>query len=86
MTWMLFVGAVALALPWGAQHYLHRLPYAPECPRCRAVTGQPSEAGVADRFLSLLSATSLRICTRCGWAGRMRWKLAAERARGRRHS
>ena len=79
LTWLAF--ALALFAPWGALHYLSRLPYAPECPRCRAVTGQPpAPAGALDRLFGLLSATPVRDCARCGWAGRMRWRLAAQRA------
>lgn len=78
LTWMAI--AIALAAPWGAAHYLSRLPYAPGCPRCRAVTGQDAAPGGAlDRLFSLLSATPVRTCGRCGWAGRMRWRLAAQR-------
>ena len=82
---MLIVLGLAAALPVAAQHYLSRLPYAPECPHCRAVTGQRQAAGVADRLAALLAATPVRHCARCGWAGRMRWKLARERARSTLH-
>ena len=79
MSVTLFV--LVLTAGWMAAHYLARLPYAPECPRCKAVTGQPERLGVVDRVISVLAATPVRHCGRCGWAGRMRWKLAAERAR-----
>jgi hypothetical protein len=76
---------LALAVPWTASHYLARLPYAPECPCCRPVTSPPSRVGWIDRVCAVLSATPVRSCARCGWAGRMRWRLAVERARRHRH-
>lgn len=72
--------AAAAALPLLAAHHLARLPYAPECPHCRSVTGPPAHTGVADRLWASVAATPVRTCGRCGWAGRMRWKVAAERA------
>ena len=83
MTLMWLALTLAVALPLAAHHYLARLPYAPECPHCRAVTGQPAHAGLFDRLAGLLAATPKRTCARCGWAGRMRWRLATERARRR---
>ncbi|HEX8694302.1 MAG TPA: hypothetical protein VF746_17915 [Longimicrobium sp.] len=73
--------ALAVALPWAAAHYLSRLPYAPECPLCRAVTVDPGRTGVLDRVCAVAATTPVRRCARCGWAGRMRWRLAAERVR-----
>ncbi len=73
---------LAVLAPLGVAHYLARLPYAPECPHCRAVTGQPARReGWLDRVAAMAAATPVRTCARCGWAGRMRWRLAAERAR-----
>lgn len=63
-----------------AAHVLVRLPYAPECPACRCVTAQPLHTTRFDRILAH-SGVSFRSCPRCGWAGRMRWRLAEERAR-----
>jgi hypothetical protein len=60
-------------------HCLVRLPYAPECPTCRSVTAQPMHSNRLDRLLAH-SGVSFRSCPRCGWAGRMRWRLAEERA------
>ncbi len=77
--------ALMLVAPWAAQHYLARLPYAPECPRCRSVTSPPASVGALDRLYALLAATSVRRCGRCGWGGRMRWRLAEERVRRPRH-
>jgi hypothetical protein len=86
MAVVLWIGlfALAVAVPWAAARYLGRLPYAPECPRCRAVTGQRARPGVLDRACGLLAATPVRTCARCGWAGRMRWRPAEERVRSRR--
>ena len=70
----------ALAAPFLARHYLTRLPYAPECPHCRAVTSAHSGLGALDRICAVAAATPVRSCARCGWAGRMRWKLAPQRA------
>jgi hypothetical protein len=75
---------VAVLVPWTLTHYVHRLPYAPECPHCRTVTAQAPVHGVLDRLCALVAATPVRHCARCGWAGRMRWRLAHERIRGRR--
>lgn len=83
MSILLMLG-VTIAAPWVFSHYVGRLPYAPECPHCRAVTGQTPVHGLLDRVYAMLAATPVRTCGRCGWAGRMRWRLAAERARGPR--
>jgi hypothetical protein len=78
---------LAVLLPWAAVHYLARLPYAPACPRCRMVTGQPSaREGWFDRLAATVSATPVRTCARCGWAGRMRWRIAVERVRRSRRT
>jgi hypothetical protein len=81
MAVMLAAGVLAMG-PWLLASYLGRLPYAPECPQCRAVTGQHPAHTVLDRACALLSATPVRHCARCGWAGRMRWRVASEHARG----
>ncbi len=81
---LLVLGLGVVATPWVVWHYLGRLPYAPECPHCRAVTAQTAMHGVVDRVCAAVAATPVRSCTRCGWAGRMRWRLAHERARGPR--
>jgi hypothetical protein len=70
---------VAAAASMVAVRWLSHLPAAPECPRCRAVTGQRGTTGVVDRVCAALEATPVRRCPRCGWAGRMRWYMARER-------
>jgi hypothetical protein len=81
MLWMLVMVSLALTTPRAITRYLARLPYAPECPHCRAVTSQRTVHGVIDRLCSVVTATPVRTCARCGWAGRMRWRPAWERAR-----
>jgi hypothetical protein len=84
VTMLVLLLAAAAVIPWTITHYVHRLPYAPECPHCHAVTGQPPTHGLLDRLCALLAATPVRTCARCGWAGRMRWRLAHERVRGQK--
>jgi hypothetical protein len=69
-----------LAASGYAAHQLTSLPYAPECPECRGVTSQRMRLSRVDRVLARGGADA-RHCPRCGWTGRMRWRLAAERAR-----
>ena len=87
MLWIGFVLLLAvMAVPWVLARYLGRLPYAPECPHCSTVTvtGQRPAQGAVERAYASLTASAVRTCTRCGWAGRMRWRLAPERVRDRR--
>lgn len=81
MTMMWMALALVAAAPMLGVRYVTLLPYAPECPHCRAVTAERGGPGLFDRFCALLAATPVRLCQRCGWAGRMRWRLARERAR-----
>ena len=83
LTIIVFMALAAVAAPALAALYLARLPYAPECPCCRAVTSPRRGHGLLDRLGLLASATPVRNCARCGWAGRMRWKLAPQRAASR---
>ena len=62
-------------------HYLARLPYAPACPACRAVTAGRMRPRALDRLLAWCGAAA-RDCPRCGWSGRMRWRLALQRVPG----
>lgn len=70
---------VLLGASWLAAQYLWSLPYAPECPACKCVTAQPVHSSRVDRLLARRASVSARHCPRCGWSGRMRWRLAAER-------
>lgn len=79
---VLWTGAgVLAAASLLALHYLVGLPYAPECPTCRGVTARPPRTTAVDRFLARCSGADARHCQRCGWRGRMRWRLAEERVR-----
>jgi hypothetical protein len=71
--------AVALIASYVAVRYVAALPEAPVCPTCRAVTGQPGRTTGLDRALARLGGAA-RECPRCGWAGRMRWRLAPQGA------
>lgn len=78
---LLSLGLITLlvGLTLAAQH-LSALPYAPECPTCRGVTAQSVRLSHVDRMLARRGADA-RQCPRCGWTGRMRWRLAEERVR-----
>jgi hypothetical protein len=85
MLWIGFVLLVGvMAAPWVLTRCVGRLPYAPGCPHCSTVTGQRPPQGAFERAYSALTASGVRTCTRCGWAGRMRWRLAPERVSDRR--
>jgi hypothetical protein len=73
---------LALGASLYAAQYLVALPFAPECPACRGVTAHPPRTSALDRLLARGGADARR-CPRCGWSGRMRWRLAAERVRRR---
>ncbi|HET7230340.1 MAG TPA: hypothetical protein VFJ16_10075 [Longimicrobium sp.] len=81
LLWLMVLAVVAGVTPFAVAHYRGRLPYAPECPHCRAVTSQSHGHGLVDQICAVLAATPVRSCARCGWAGRMRWRLAHERVR-----
>jgi hypothetical protein len=78
---MAIVMAVLLGASWLAANYLWNLPYAPECPTCKRVTSQTTRTSRVDGLLARASSVSVRHCPRCGWSGRMRWRLATERVR-----
>jgi len=81
---VIFVLLIAAAMaPWVLAYYLDRLPYAPECPHCGAVTADGWPRGWLDRACGRFTATAFRTCACCGWAGRMRWRLATQRVAGR---
>jgi hypothetical protein len=71
---LLMTGTTYLAL-----QSMAGLPYAPECPTCKCVTAQPLRPRRIDRVLTQMGGAEVRHCPRCGWSGRMRWRLAAER-------
>jgi hypothetical protein len=73
---LLMTGTAYLALQFSAP-----LPYAPDCPTCKCVTAQPIRPRRIDRALAQMGGAEVRQCPRCGWSGRMRWRLAAERVR-----
>lgn len=81
---LLFAIAVALAAtPLLIERYVAGLPDAPSCPTCRGVTQTTARGWLPDRLLSTAMLTAVRSCTRCGWRGRMRWRWAEDRVRGR---
>ena len=83
LTIFLMLVAMLLTAAWYlAMQYVVSLPYAPECPACKCVTAQPIRPRRIDRLFAYLGGADLRDCPRCGWSGRMRWRLAAERADG----
>lgn len=73
--------AVLLAGSLYVVHQLSALPYAPECPTCRGVTGRALRLSRMDRVIAAWGGADARQCPRCGWHGRMRWRLATARAR-----
>jgi hypothetical protein len=73
--------AVLLAASLYGVHQLSALPYAPECPACRGVTGRVLRLSRMDRVIAACGGADPRQCPRCGWHGRMRWRLATARAR-----
>jgi hypothetical protein len=79
MTWTTI--AVLLAGSLYVAHQLSALPYAPECPTCRGVTAQPLRISRMDRVIAACGGADARQCPRCGWQGRMRWRLATARVR-----
>ncbi len=84
-TWLVLAVLLGIAAPLFAGRYLAHLPWAPECPACRGITAETGRAGPFDRLCALLAATPVRSCERCGWAGRMRWRVARERVRSGGH-
>lgn len=81
---MMWTGIAALvAGSLYVAHQLAALPYAPECPACRGVTSQPLRLSRMDRVFAACGGADARHCPRCGWNGRMRWRLAAARVRRR---
>jgi hypothetical protein len=75
---MLLLSLAGCAAVWV---HLANLPVAPACPHCRSVTDQPRHATVLDRLFGAVANAVARECPRCGWAGRMKWRLAPGRTR-----
>lgn len=76
-------GLLLFGVPALVRRYVGRLPEAPECPGCFAVT-RMAEGGWLPSFLHRrFPITAVRECTRCGWRGRMRWRWAPRRVQGR---
>jgi hypothetical protein len=80
LLWMVIVAGLLLGMSAYVTHQLTSLPYAPECPTCRGVTTNRVRLSRMDRLLARSGADN-RHCPRCGWNGRMRWRLAEERVR-----
>lgn len=74
------LAALALAAPFLLAAYVQRLPVAPSCPSCRAVTREAERSCLYAPVLSLLPATYVGECGRCGWRGRLRWRWATRPA------
>jgi hypothetical protein len=82
-TLLLFAAAsVLVLLPGALSRYRSQLPAAPACPGCRAMTIGCPEVWLFTHVLPSLADTVRRECTRCGWRGRMRLRLAPEGAHG----
>lgn len=79
MVWALTFLSITVSV-YAAVH-LAQLPEAPQCPDCRTLTGRPSRMTVLDRLFASIANAAARECPRCGWAGRMRWRLAVHRTR-----
>lgn len=77
------LAAVSFAAPLLVLAYIQRLPVAPACPSCRAVTREIDRSWLPLWVVQLLSTTYLGECTRCGWRGRMRWRWATRSVRRR---
>lgn len=80
-TWIGLLAAVVVAGSVYLVRQLSSLPYAPMCPTCHGVTTQAVFVSRVDRLLTNCGGGDARLCPRCGWHGRMRWRLAVERVR-----
>ena len=81
LMWTGVMAVLLLGLTAWVTHQLASLPYAPECPACRGVTTHRVRVSRMDRLLANLGGADNRHCARCGWNGRMRWRLAEARVR-----
>jgi hypothetical protein len=80
----MFLVLALLATPFLVQQYVARLPWAPTCPSCRAVTREVLSSWSAIQLMPSFAATSVSECGACGWRGRMKWKWAREKFRSRK--
>lgn len=80
LMWMGVIAVLLLGWTAWAAHQLESLPYAPECPDCRGVTTHRLRLSRMDHLFTSLGGADNRHCARCGWNGRMRWRLAEARA------
>jgi hypothetical protein len=72
----------SLVVPLLLYAYHARLPWAPSCPCCRAVTREVGSGWSALALVPSFASTSVSECGSCGWRGRMRWRWARERTEG----
>jgi len=79
---IVMVALAVLILPASFDQYVRRLPDAPRCPGCRALTRGSGGPGLVAALLPVLATTMIRECSVCGWRGRMRLRFAIEGARG----
>lgn len=77
------LAALSLAAPFLLLAYIQRLPVAPACPACRAVTRESEGTGLLLQAIVFLPTTFVGECSRCGWKGRMRWRWATRSVKGR---
>jgi hypothetical protein len=80
-TWIGLLAMVVVAASAYLVRQISSLPDAPMCPACRGVTTQAVFIPLVDRLLATCGGGDARLCPRCGWQGRMRWRLAVERVR-----
>lgn len=80
LLWMAVLAGLLLGTSAYVTHQLTSLPYAPACPTCRGMTTHRALLSRMDRLLAHGGADH-RHCPRCGWNGRMRWRLAEQRVR-----
>lgn len=72
---------LVLVAPFVLERFVRSLPVAPFCPGCRAATCVLGSGDGFWRRLPILAMVTLSECTRCGWRGAMRWRLARRAAR-----
>lgn len=80
LLWMVIAAGLLAGMTAYVAHELASLPYAPACPACRGMTTHRLRTSRMDRLLAHGGADN-RHCPRCGWNGRMRWRLAEQRVR-----